>query len=200
MDPVTHDPESDPPIVRNKGRQTADGQSSPDYSTDPTTDDEAVQRRQGPRKATRNVALEDAMDRNSEGAAPSIITKKKSTSNLLQKARPKPKRITKQHRRQDATFAQDTTDETVQHREGAAPSTTPVVESNLLQKARPKPRPITKQPRQQGPTSAEEQRIMEDGLFLRKSTRLRVEKVREAPPAQLRLEKDALKRKGRGKD
>jgi len=59
---------------------------------------------------------------------------------------------------------------------------------------------MTKQPQHEGPLSPEEQRNIEDELFIRKSTRARVEKVREAPPAQLRLEKDALKRKGRQKE
>ena len=128
-------PESDLPIVRKKGKQTA--RRSESYSSDPTTQDETVKRRRGPRKSTRNFALEDAMDRNSEGAAPSIISRNQSTS--------------KGH-----------------HHRSNKKSAAHVVE---LQKACPKPRPITKQPGRQGPTSAEEQRNIEDGLFIRKSTR-----------------------------
>jgi len=221
--PFLDDPESDP-VVMKKGRRTAHVPSA-DYSTDPTTEDGAVKRRRGPRKPTRNFALEEAMDRNSEGATPSIIARKQSTSkrdhrsnekstksNLRQKARSKPKRITKQPRRDDSTAGEDsnpTTEvktvkrRTVPQKPTALEATTstmlPVVESNL-QKGRPKPRPTTKQPQREGPLSPEEQRNIEDELFIRKSTRARVEKVREAPPAQLRLEKDALKRKGRQKE
>ena len=189
-------PESDPPIVRKKGKQAGRVRRScsQNFSSDPATDNQTGRSR-SPRKTTRNIALEDAMDRNSEGAAASIIPRNQVTSqgcqqsneratllpgvesNLLQKARPKPKPVTKQPRRQGPTSL--------------------VEKSSLPPKARPKPKPIAKQPQRQLPTSAEEQREIEDGLFIRKSTRPRVEKVREAPPAQLRLEKDALKRKGR---
>jgi len=70
-------PESDPPILKKKGKWAVHVQSD-DYTTDPVTEDETVKRHRGPQ---RNLALEDAMDRNLEGAAPI----------LLPKARPKPK-------------------------------------------------------------------------------------------------------------
>ena len=191
-------PESDPPIVRKKGKQAGRVRRScsQNFSSDPATDNQTGRSRRGPSKTTRNIALEDAMDRNSEGTAASIISRHQVTSqgrqqsneratvlpdvesNLLQKACPKPKPITKQPRRQGPTSL--------------------IEKSSLPPKPRPKPKPkpIAKRPQQQLPTSAEEQRDIEDGLFIRKSTRPRVEKVREASPAQLRLEKDALKRKG----
>ncbi|EDR07823.1 uncharacterized protein LACBIDRAFT_298027 [Laccaria bicolor S238N-H82] len=216
------DPESDLPVVKKKRKQTARVQSE-DYTTDPTTEDETVKRRKGPQKTTRNLALEDAMARNSgedavDGAAPI----------LAQKARPKPKRITKQHRRQGPTSAEEQDEaatailppkarpkpkqtskqprrrgprsaeeqENIEGLEDAADPNSRVAAPNLLPKPRPKPKPITKQPPCQDPASVEEQRNIEDALFIRKSTRRRQEKVREAPPAQLRLEKDALKQKG----
>ena len=101
-------------------------------------------------------------------------------SNLLQKACPKPKPITKQPRCQGPTSL--------------------IEKSSLPPKAHPKPKPIAKRPQHQLPTSAEEQHDIEDGLFIQKLTRPQVEKVREAPPAQLRLEKDALKQKGHQND
>ncbi|EDR06209.1 uncharacterized protein LACBIDRAFT_329028 [Laccaria bicolor S238N-H82] len=216
------DPESDLPVVKKKRKQTARVQSE-DYTTDPTTEDETLKRRKGPQKTTRNLALEDAMARNSgedavDGAVPI----------LAQKACPKPKRITKQHRRQGPTSAEEQdeaatailppkarpkpkrTSKQLQRRgptsaeeqgnidglEDAADPNSRVAAPNLLPKPCPKPKPITKQPPCQDPASVEEQRNIEDALFIRKSTRRRQEKVREAPPAQLRLEKDALKRKG----
>ncbi|EDQ98900.1 uncharacterized protein LACBIDRAFT_335564 [Laccaria bicolor S238N-H82] len=146
-----------------------------DYTTDPTTEDETVKWCKGPQKTTRNLALEDAMARNSgedviDGSAPI----------LAQKARPKPKRITK-HQQGNIDGLED-----------AAHPNSRVAAPNL---PHPKPKPITKQPHQD-PASVEEQRNIEDALFIQKSTRPQQEKVREAPPAQLHLEKDALKQKG----